>query len=142
MRQLAYWQRGLSNDEQRSLDIICNAMKRSMTSRSAATTTARFRWSCNPRTRRPASCNLVGRRRRLSTLCAFAPGRDTAANSLKLPEGEYGMPVLGESLEWIRDMPTFFNSRQANDNTLADESRTDSHIALLAAAVSHANIAV
>lgn len=36
---------------------------------------------------------------------------DTRSNAPQLPEGSFGLPFIGESREWLKDMPGFFADR-------------------------------
>ncbi len=36
---------------------------------------------------------------------------DTRSNASQLPEGSFGLPFIGESREWLKDMPGFFADR-------------------------------
>lgn len=40
---------------------------------------------------------------------------DTRSNVPQLPEGSFGLPFIGESKEWLKDMPGFFADRYCHN---------------------------
>lgn len=45
------------------------------------------------------------------TTYAIATNRDVGSIQPRVPDGHFGMPIFGESMEWLKDMPTFFRTR-------------------------------
>ncbi len=53
--------------------------------------------------------------RRLLMTYAIADTDTEIGRTPQVPDGTFGVPFLGESVEWLKDMPTFFAARYHAD---------------------------